>query len=588
MDNFRFLLQSALDVARSKTNINLDIHRLQSQVDQLRIKAELDPGNVKNIRLQIESLTKRLNSDLRNSGSVSKNIFNVKDLKKQGKEYFRYVDKSIGEMSFQIDKKLKRLGVRNIDVSGIESVRDAIQELYQSASTAEKGLKHIDFGRTLSPKTENQRMPAPDRKTAVFNNPAPAKYIQKGDNHAQQANDLLTDALIEGVSKVGIYRFVENQLKDSINELKKFDSILTQISINSDLTTSQLNKLGDASFETASKYGQKASEYLTNVQALYRAGNEHAEQLAELSLLTQAASDMDATDATNYLIATDAAYNLKGNMEALNEVLDGQTYISKENALSLSDLAQATKLAARQSADSGIAIDETTAALGTMIAATQQGGEIAANAWKGILMRIQQVKGEVEDGEIIDDEALSDFEKACINLGVSLKDVNGGLISLRDPMTVIKELSEAYSALDESDARRTNLTDAVGGNNNGSQLNALLENYSLYQSMLNEYGQGTGSAMDEAMKSADSWEGSLNRLNNTFLDIIGNITNSDAIILTINNLNGLLEVINKLTSALDSVGTIGAISGGLLGAKGLGLTNYVTHHSLQVPFYKVA
>lgn len=569
MDNFRFLLQSALDVARSKTNINLDIHRLQSQADQLRIKAELDPGSVKNVRLQIESLTKRLNSDVRNSESISKNIFNVKDLKKQGKEYFRYVDKSIGEMSFQFDKKFKRLGVRNIDVSGIESARDAIKELYQSASTAEKSLKNIDFGRTLSPKTKNQKMLAPDRKAAVFNHPAPVKFIQKGDDHAQQANDLLTDALIESVSNIGIYRFIENQLKDSIDELKKFDSILTQISINSDLTTSQLNKLGDASFETASKYGQKASEYLTNVQALYRAGNEHAEQLAELSLLTQAASDMDATDATNYLIATDAAYHLKGNMEVLNEVLDSQTYISKENALSLSDLAQATKIAAHQSADSGIAIDETTAALGTMIAATQQGGEIAANAWKGILMSIQQVKGEVEDGEIIDDEALYDFEKACIDLGVSLKDVNGGIISLRDPMAVIKELAEAYSALDESDARRANLTDAVGGNNSGSQLNALLENYSLYQTMLNQYGQGTGSAMDEAMKSADSWEGSLNRLNNTMTDIIGNIANSDSIVGVINSLNSLFEMLNKVSSVLGSAGTVGAATGITLFIKNL-------------------
>ena len=36
---------------------------------------------------------------------------------------------------------------------------------------------------------------------------------------------------------------------------------------------------------------------------------------------------------------------------------------------------------------------------------------------------------------------------------------------------------------------------------------------------------------------------------------------------------------------LETLATVGA---GIAGAKGLGLTNYVTNHSLRVPFYKVA
>lgn len=49
----------------------------------------------------------------------------------------------------------------------------------------------------------------------------------------------------------------------------------------------------------------------------------------------------------------------------------------------MENLAEATKLAASQAAQSGVEIDELTAAVGTMVATTQQGGEIAGRAFKG-------------------------------------------------------------------------------------------------------------------------------------------------------------------------------------------------------------
>ncbi len=251
--------------------------------------------------------------------------------------------------------------------------------------------------------------------------------------------------------------------KEAVSELKELDNILTEISKTSDLTRQQLAKLGDESFDTASKYGKKASNYLAGVQEMYRAGYENSEEMAELSTLAQAAGDMDTGLANDYLIATDAAYKLKGNAEKLNEILDGQNNITNRNALSMKDLAEATKIAASQSASSGIAINKSTAAMGTMIATTRQGGDIAARAWKGILMNIQQVEGEVEDGEIIDAAALSKYEKASEALGVSLKEIKNGVLSLRDPMVILKELSEAYTSLDKSDVRRANLISAVGG-----------------------------------------------------------------------------------------------------------------------------
>lgn len=174
-------------------------------------------------------------------------------------------------------------------------------------------------------------------------------------------------------------------VRQAVVELKDIDTILTEISKTSDRTEASLRRLGDTSFATASKYGQKASDYLLGVQEMSRAGFDEkaSEQMAELSTLAQSAGDMTAELANEYLIATNAGYKLGGSAEKLNAVLNSQNYITNRNALNMSELAEATKIVASQASQSGIGIDKMTAAVGTMIATTQQGGEVAARAFKG-------------------------------------------------------------------------------------------------------------------------------------------------------------------------------------------------------------
>lgn len=93
--------------------------------------------------------------------------------------------------------------------------------------------------------------------------------------------------------------------------------------------------------------------------------------------------------------------------------------------------------------------------------------------------------------------------------------------------------------------------------------------------MLNDYAEGSGSAMEEAMKSANNWEGSMNRLGNTFTKIVNNMVNSDAIITVTNSFNSLLSVIDTLTSKLGSLGTIGLAGGGY------GITQFIKNLDCQ-------
>ena len=349
------------------------------------------------------------------------------------------------------------------------------------------------------------------------------------------------------------------QTQKAISELKEIDTLLTNISITNDrLSESDLSKLGDNAFAVAAKYGKAPTDYLAGVQEASLAGYKNAEDIAELSMAAQSTGTMTAALANQYIYATDKAYKLGGSVEKLTEVLDGSNNITNHNAVKMSELAAGMSAVGSKAAFLGVEVSEATAVLSTMIAATQQSGSDMAGAFQSILLYLQQIT-DADKG--IDAKSLIKYEEACKALNVSLRETKNGVSSLRDPMEIIKDLAAEYSKLNFDDTRRSDLLSAVGSKVNANAFNAILENYDLYEKMLQEYAYGTGSMATEAERMVNSWEGSLNRLSNTWSNTVANVANSDAIIAAINSLNGLLSVVNNVTDKLGSLGTIGLGAG---------------------------
>ncbi len=110
----------------------------------------------------------------------------------------------------------------------------------------------------------------------------------------------------------------------------------------------------------------------------------------------------------------------------------------------------------------------------------------------------------------------------------------------------------------------------IGGGNHADFLDSLLSNWEQYDKMLGDFGNASGSMMSDAEKSANSLDSSLNSLSSTWTDTVNNVINSDELTVAVKALNALLSGVNSITEALGSLGTIGVISGGILGAKNLG------------------
>lgn len=323
--------------------------------------------------------------------------------------------------------------------------------------------------------------------------------------------------------------FFISEIKEALSDLKECSTLLAEIrKTEGGLSKSALSQISSDAFNAAEKYGGKAAGYLNAFRQASRAGYEDAKGIAELSLAAQNAGSMTAELAEQYISAADRAYQLGGSVSKLAEILDGASAVSRSNSLDMAELAQGMSSASRLAASLGLGADETTAALAAMMAATGQGGAKAAESLKSILTGIREISSTGSPMDVLKD---------------------------------LKDLSETYSGLAPGDTGMDNLLESIGGTQNTDALNAFLKNYGMYEKMLQEYADGAGSMAAEAELAADSWEGSLNRLSNTWTETIGNIATPETVTLVADSLNGILSVINKITDTVGPLGSIGLLSG---------------------------
>lgn len=347
--------------------------------------------------------------------------------------------------------------------------------------------------------------------------------------------------------------------KQAVSELKEVDNILTEISKTSDMTSQELEKLGMSSYSSASKYGRTATDYLTGVQEMSRSGfyGDKGTAMAEQSLLAQSAGDMTSELANSYILATNAAFKYNGEASKINEVLDGQNSITNKNSVAMADMATAMTKAGTVASSYNVSIEDLSAMIGTMESVTKLGGEEIGTGIKSLLINLQNISSSKITGTL---------DKA----NASMTEMKNGIEQLRNPIEILRDLAKTFNDLDEKDPLRAEILTSIGGKYQATKLAALLQNMDMYDKMLVDYSQGSGSAMEEASKSANNLQGRLNALSNSWTEFVNSVVQSDTLKTGVNILNELVQGVTKLTSSLGSLGTIGLGAGLLASFKGAG------------------
>lgn len=568
-NEFAVKLMALLEKQKSKTRINEDIKAIEQSLRKVRLVATLLKGNsksemnqvikqiesqLKQVKLQAKIDNRQLNREINNAlRNVSAREINL-NINSNGERLNAQVRRAVSQARGFAERNPINV---NIDLKREKLLNQltAFTNKHTKINESSYWLGEAERLRTVigSVTNRNELRNATDQLQVFTSGVRATGYA------AVSTTDRIK-GMLGNVVKVGNYfgvAFVAvNKFKRSLNTLKENDTILTEISKTSEMTKQQLKELGDEAFNVASKYGQVSGNYLTAVQEMARSGYEMmSKELGELSLLAQSAGDMSAEMANNYILATDAAYKYGGSVEKLNAALDGANYISNKNSASLTDIADATRVSASFAANAGVAIDELTAAEATMIAATKRSGSEIGRAFRSIVLNLQQVSGKF-DGEVIDEESLKKVEDRCHSLGVELEYVKDGVATLRNPMEVLKELAEVYNSLPDNSAEKQGLIADIGSKYHANSLSALLSRWDMYEKMLGEFSQGTGSALEEANKTADSWAGRVAQLQNTWDDFVSHLTDKDAIKGGVGFLDNTIQAFGKLTDTLGAIPTI--------------------------------
>lgn len=387
---------------------------------------------------------------------------------------------------------------------------------------------------------------------------------QRGENIALRLGnqyDLLT-SILRRLRQIGINAVIQG-FRDSIQTLKAVDDQLVAVRKVTGFDSTQIEQIKQQAFEVASAYGETADAYLESVAAFSRAGyKEQASSLAELATKTQIVGDTTSEVANQFLISVDAAYKYGGSIEELTKVLDGANEIDNKYATSIEKIASGMGIVAPVAAQMHVTIDELAASIGTITAVTQRSGTEAARALRALFLNIAgDTKTEIDEGvtwttgEI---EGLRDVIKQYAKDAYDAAQATGKVI---DPMRAMEGLAKSMADGLLTEEKLVSMVSDIGGKLRTSQLLAIIQNWDMYQSMLQDYAGAIGSADKEVENALDSWTRKTNQLKNSVAELVSEFIQSDTVKNILDSLIGVVEVLDSSFGHL--VITVGLVTAAL-------------------------
>lgn len=149
MDEFLILLQAKLNEAKSKENVNGDIDKIQSQLDKLKIQAELDPKAAQKLA---DSIGKLINQKIviSNIGIDEKSA--TKAGQEYGKQFSQGVSQELKSNSLKLDtfkKSLANIGMGSKEIDAvanrISNLGVQIETLNQARSSGKKDILSVNI-----------------------------------------------------------------------------------------------------------------------------------------------------------------------------------------------------------------------------------------------------------------------------------------------------------------------------------------------------------------------------------------------------------------------------------------------------------
>lgn len=333
----------------------------------------------------------------------------------------------------------------------------------------------------------------------------------------------LGKAIVKYTTWLGIATIVSKIMKfikSVVNEVYKLDTALTELNKVADLTKKELQDITQQAYNAATEVHSTGLEILAATTEFKKMGYEikNALDLAKVAtIMTNIAEGLNSSsEAATILISV-----LKGtgiSAEYAERVLDKLNEVSNNNAIGFDNLARMLQTTSSTMSVLGNTIDETIGLLTGAFEVIQD--ERVAKGLSTIGLRIAGLNEDLSEELGLTNDINKSLEKYA---GISIFDEQSG--QLRSTYDILSDLAEVWDTL-SINAQATILT-KLGGKGRADIASALLTNWEAVKKAVDDAQNSLGSAAKENERYADSIEGRLQTLRNTWSEIKTNFVESD-------------------------------------------------------------
>ena len=501
-----------------------------------------------------------------------------KDEQKQKQAAIRDVEREAQQMQKEItsgwaavdkqdqqdyDARLRAYETAKAKMSRMDSLKASNSEL-QAGGKLEEQFRDLykNFG-NVTPDADNAASQLSDY-TSQLN----LLEAQLAKVNTQQVT--FSDGLVQAgqslASKFLSYESLSKTLGTFYNNLVKVNSAAVDLSVVTGTSGKELESYTKQAAQNAKDLSLGVADYISGTTMAARLGYnlQDSSELSEtFNIYDKLAPDVKGVeDASKSIINAMKAFNIDAS-DAIG-IVDKYVDVGNKYALSSGDIGAAMQRSAASLAAAGDTMDE---GIGLIVGMTEinQDATRTGAALKTLSARLRGAKAElVAADEDTDDMAESTSKlrtqiMALTNLdgtgGFDIMDEKGGFKSTYEMM---KGIAKAYNQMDASSPNAAALLELIAGKNRASDVAGLLKNFSQAEKAYETAQESSGVAMKNYDKYQKSLEARSNKTKSIVENLSLNVLDDGKIGTLYDGLNGLLEIIVKISEKTQGIPTIAA------------------------------
>lgn len=358
-----------------------------------------------------------------------------------------------------------------------------------------------------------------------------------------------------------------NEFKQGVQFVRELDDALTDVAYTSNVSETQLKKLGNSAVDMAKDLSASATNVLEAVK-IYSTAKATADDILRKSkpaIMLSNVSGMSGAESSKTIQTALNQFELEDTEEGLMDIVDTLEYTSSQLNYDFTEgmkqITEGIEASGSVAKNAGLDMQEYAAMVGVAVEKTGQSGSTIGNAYKTIFSRITKAS-EIE-GTMADD--ISKAEEALRGIKVEVRDSNS---DFRDMTDIMADIGRVWDGL--TDTQKAKVGYEVAGIRQLNVLNSLFGAWEDYSSIVENSEDRVGMALKNQEEYADSLGGRLEELGATGKSIWTNLLNSEGFKGTISLLTDFLGLIDKITGSLGALGSIGLGAGLFAGIKNIG------------------